>query len=343
MVEFGGFDMPLHYTSLEQEHAAVRNHCGIFDVSHMGEVNIAGPDAERFIDHIFTGQADAILPGKISYGMMLNAKGGIIDDLLVYGMPDKKYLLVINASNIDKDLEHIYREAENFNVTVTNLSDCCAQIALQGPESPALLEKALGINTDDLAFYTFKIHDGSLLVSRTGYTGEDGFEIYAHPEIILELWDKLVAAGATPCGLGCRDTLRFEAGLPLYGMELGEDITPLEASLGMFVKLDKPNPCLGAETLKAQKANGVGRRIIGLEINSPAPGRHGYNVLDTEGKTVGVITTGYTSPTLKKNIAMAMVETPYTPLGTSLQVQVRRRNFPATVVKKRFYTPNYKK
>ncbi len=346
MSPFAGFDMPIEYAGIVDEHNAVRNDCGVFDVSHMGEVLIKGPDAERYTNYIFTNDIKGAENGKVFYGMMCKSDGGVVDDLLVYKRDDNEFFLVINAANIDKDVAWIKGNTEGFDVEVTDLSGHYAQLAVQGPNAEKVMKDVLDVDCSDLTFYTFKdiTLDGEEgIVSRTGYTGEDGFEIYATPGIITKYWDKLIDSGVcAPCGLGCRDTLRFEAGLPLYGDELAEDITPLEAGLSMFAKLDK-DEMIGLEALRAQKAEGVKRRIVGLELDGTAIPRHGYEVLNADGQKVGEVTTGYRSITLGKSIAFAMVDIDYVKLGTPLQVKIRRKVFPATVIKKRFYTPNYKK
>lgn len=342
MSPFAGYDMPISYAGIEQEHNAVRSKVGVFDVSHMGEVLIEGPQAEQFVNYIFTGDVSAIEPCKILYGMILNDRGGTVDDLLVYKYSTEKFFLVINASNIEKDVAWIKGHVGGFDVKVIDMSEHYAELAIQGPDSQATMKEVLGLEVDDLSFYTFKETD-DLIVSRTGYTGEDGFEAYTTPDRIIAMWDKLMKAGVEPCGLGCRDTLRFEAGLPLYGDELTEDITPHEASLSMFAKLDKPSEYIGQKALAEAKAAGLTRKIVGLEIDGRAIARHGYPVLNTEGKEVGTVTTGYHSITLDKNLAMAIVDTASAALDTPLQVQVRKKVFPAKVIKKRFYTPKYKK
>ena len=341
MSPFGGFDMPIQYAGIEEEHRAVRNDCGAFDVSHMGEVAVSGPDAERFVNHIFTNDVTGMCAGKVIYGMMLHPTGGVVDDLLVYKRGENDFFLVINASNIDKDVDWIVSHADGYDVKIDHQSDRWAELAVQGPNSEKMMLDVLGLDGSDLGFYTFKTI-GDVIVSRTGYTGEDGFEIYADAETIREYWQKLIDAGVQPCGLGCRDTLRFEAGLPLYGDELADDITPIEAGLGIFVKLGKPE-FIGRDALAAQKAEGPARKIVGIEVEGQAIARHGYEVLDAEGRVVGSVTTGYHSITLDRNIAMALVEAASAALGTQLQVKVRRKVFPTTVIKKRFYTPNYKK
>lgn len=346
MSPFGGFDMPISYEGIEAEHKAVRNDVGVFDVSHMGEVLVTGPQATLFVNYIFSGDVRPLENGKVVYGMLLNDRGGVVDDLLVYKRDENEYFLVINASNIDKDVEWIKRHAEKYEVTVDNQSDHWAELAIQGPNAETTLKNVLGIDASDLTFYTFKdlkAEDGShMVLSRTGYTGEDGFELYATARVIEDAWEKLMDANVAPCGLGCRDTLRFEAGLPLYGDELTDDITPLEAGLSMFAKLDKDD-FIGRDALVAQKAEGVKKKVVGLEVEGRAIPRHGYDVLNTDGEKVGEITTGYHSITLDRNLAMALVDAAYAALDTPLQVQVRKKIFPAKVIKKRFYTPNYKR
>lgn len=344
MSPFAGFDMPIQYAGITEEHNAVRGHVGVFDVSHMGEVRVKGPDAYKFVSHIFVNDVTGAPDGQIFYGMMCYENGGTVDDLLVYKVNDEEYFLVINASNIDKDVAWIKKNAEGFNVTVEDESPVNDELAVQGPEAEETMERVLGLPVKDIPFYnfkTFKVPGEEIIVSRTGYTGEDGFEIYGSHDYIISIWDKLMEAGVQPCGLGCRDTLRFEVGLPLYGDELSEDISPIEASLSMFVKLDKPE-FIGKEALARQKAEGVKRRIVGLELEGNAIPRHGYPV-EVNGEQVGEITTGYRSISTGKSVAMAMINKPYDKLGTEVEVRIRKKTFPAKVVKKRFYDKNYKK
>lgn len=348
MSPFAGFDMPIEYAGLDREHNAVRTTAGVFDVSHMGEVEVTGPEAAKFVNHIFTNDVTPMKKGQAIYGMMCKEDGGVVDDLLVYKFNDHHFLLVINAGNIDKDVAWIATHAVGFDCSVKDRCNEFGQIAVQGPDSEKVLKEVLGLDGSDLTFYTFKVLPGDredeiVILSRTGYTGEDGFEVYAAPGMILKMWDDLNIANVEPCGLGCRDTLRFEVGLPLYGDELTEEITPIEAGLGMFVKLDKEGGFIGRDALAKQKAEGPRKKLVGLEIDSPATARHGFEVLDLEGAVVGHITTGYNSISVGKNIAMAMVDADYAGLGSKLQVKIRRKLAPATVVKKRFYTPNYKK
>ncbi|MDE7465578.1 MAG: glycine cleavage system aminomethyltransferase GcvT [Muribaculaceae bacterium] len=344
MSPFGGFDMPIQYAGITEEHNAVRGNVGVFDVSHMGEVRVKGPQACEFVNHIFTNGVTGAPDGQIFYGMMCHENGGVVDDLLVYKVNDEEYFLVINASNIAKDVAWIFKNAEGYDITVTDESPLYGEVAIQGPKAEETVEKVLGIPVEDIVFYTFRIFDldgEKVIVSRTGYTGEDGFEIYGSHDFTRKVWDKLMEAGVQPCGLGCRDTLRFEVGLPLYGDELADDITPLEASLSIFVKLDKPE-FIGKEALAAQKAEGVKRRIVGIELEGNAIPRHGYPV-EVNGEKVGEITTGYRSISTGKSVAMAMIDKPYDKLGTEVEVRIRKKTFPAKVVKKRFYEKNYKK
>lgn len=345
MSPFAGYDMPIQYKGIVEEHNAVRNACGVFDVSHMGEVFVRGAEAEMFVNRIFTNDVSAIPDGKILYGMMCHPHGGVVDDLLVYKYSHNEYLLVINAANIAKDVTWIKANAAGFAVVVEDVSDRYAQIAIQGPEAEKVMAEVLGLDYPDMAFYTFEeteVDGEKLIVSRTGYTGEDGFELYGSPELICRLWDKLIESGkAEPCGLGCRDTLRFEVGLPLYGDELADDITPIEAGLGIFVKLDKPE-FIGKEALAAQKAEGPKRKLVGIELQDRAIPRHGYDVLNAEDEVIGQVTTGYHAISVDKSIAMALIDARYAALGTEVKVRIRRKTFPAVVVKKKFYKKSYK-
>lgn len=348
MSPFAGFDMPISYEGIAEEHMAVRTACGVFDVSHMGEVLIEGPDAGAFVNHIFCNDVDAMHDGEVVYGMMLNDKGGTVDDLLVYRLNADRYLLVINASNIDKDLAWINSHLGNYNAQVTDFSPATSELAVQGPKAEETLRDILGIDASDLSFYTFKIirrQDGKpMLVSRTGYTGEDGFEIYADYDTICRFWDSLIDSGlCKPCGLGCRDTLRFEAGLPLYGDELTDDISPVEAGLGMFVKTGKPDGFIGCGACAEQKASGPARKSVGLEILDRAIARHGCEVLSPDGEVIGTVTTGYRGISTDRSIAVALIDARYAKRDTEVAVRIRRKVFPAKVTARRFVETHYKK
>ena len=346
MSPFGGFDMPIQYKGIVDEHNAVRNQVGVFDVSHMGEVEITGPEAEKFVNYIFTNDITDAPVGKIFYGMMLYPDGGTVDDLLVYKMGENDLFLVINAANIDKDVAWIMEHAKDFDVKVDHQSDIYGQLAVQGPDSETVLKSVLEIDATDLTFYTFKTmqYDGeTIIVSRTGYTGEDGFEIYASHAAINKMWDLLIEAGVQPCGLGCRDTLRFEVGLPLYGDELSAEISPIDATLGMFVKLEKAGGFIGQEVCAKQKAEGSPKKLVGLELHDKAIARHGYEVMKDD-KVVGYITTGYRGISVEgKSLAFALVDRAVGTLGEELSVKIRKKVFPATIVKKKFYKKSYKK
>ena len=341
MSPFGGFEMPIQYAGIAPEHTAVREHVGLFDVSHMGEVTVRGKDAERYVQHIFTNDVTDAPVGKIYYGMMCYEDGGTVDDLLVYKMGENDFFLVINAANIDKDWAWMQQHAEGFDIDLQNRSDFYGQIAVQGPESEHIVETVLGLACKELSFYTCKTI-GDIIISRTGYTGEDGFEIYASHDYIRDCWDKLIAAGVQACGLGCRDTLRFEVGLPLYGDELSETITPIMAGLSMFVKLDKPE-FIGKEALARQKAEGPAKKLVGIELADKAIPRHGYEVLNMDGEPIGEVTTGYRTLSTDKSVCMALVDAAYSKLDTEVQIQIRKKVFSGKVVKKQFYNKSYKK
>ena len=346
MSPFAGFIMPIQYAGIVQEHLAVRQHVGMFDVSHMGEIFVEGPDAEAFVNHIFTNEIRGFEPGKVLYGMMCYPDGGTVDDLLVYREFEKDhFLLVVNAANIDKDFDWIKEQVKGFNCTVRNESPVWGQIAVQGPEAEKTVMEVLGYKeAAELGFYTFcdVLYNGKrLILSRTGYTGEDGFELYTTIENTVEIWDRLLKAGVQPCGLGCRDTLRFEAGLPLYGDELSPEISPVMAGLGMFCKYEKD--FIGKEALLDQKAGNLEKKLVGIEIFDKAIPRAGYPVELEDGTEVGVVTTGYHSISLGRSICFALVRKDVSALDTPLSVRIRKKVFPGKVIKKRFYQTNYKK
>jgi len=341
MSPFGGFVMPIQYAGIEPEHMAVRQRVGLFDVSHMGEVTVRGRDAERYVQHIFTNDVAGVPKGKILYGMMCYENGGTVDDLLVYKMDENDFFLVINASNIDKDWAWMQKNAEGFDIDLQNKSDFYGQIAVQGPQSEEIVERVLELPCAELEFYTVKMI-GDVIISRTGYTGEDGFEIYASHAYINNCWDKLIAAGVQACGLGCRDTLRFEVGLPLYGDELSETISPIMAGLGMFVKLDKEE-FIGKEALAKQKTEGPAKKLVGIELADKAIPRHGYPVLNKAGEPIGEVTTGYHALSVDKSVCMALVDADYARLDMEVLIQIRKKVFSGKVVKKQFYNKNYKK
>jgi aminomethyltransferase len=305
----------------------------------MGEVTVKGKDAERYVNHIFTNDVSQMEPGKILYGMMCYDDGGVVDDLLVYKMAEGDFFLVINASNIDKDWAWIQLQAEGFDVELCNCSDDYGQLAVQGPEAEAVMEEVLNIRCKELTFYTFKTI-GDVIVSRTGYTGEDGFEILVENELAEFLWDKILEEGQEfgikPIGLGARDTLRLEAGLHLYGNDLGESTTPIEAGLSWSVPKDKTADYNGKEVIMNQIQNGVQRKLIGLEMLDKNIPRHEYEVY-FNGEKVGHVTSGGVAPTAGKNIALAYVKNlPEICTDSTVQVMIREKLHDARVVKRPF-------
>ncbi|MFT9849379.1 glycine cleavage system aminomethyltransferase GcvT [Aneurinibacillus sp. REN35] len=341
-IDFGGWDLPVQFSSIQKEHEAVRTKAGLFDVSHMGEIEVKGKDALAFIQKITTNDASKLTIGQAQYTIMCYPDGGTIDDLLVYKCGDNEYLLVVNASNIDKDYEWMKKHAEG-EMTLRNISDEIALLALQGPLAETVAQKLTDTDVSAIRFFHFEQNVNfsgvAGLVSRTGYTGEDGFEIYIKAEDAPVLWKKILEAGGEdvlPCGLGARDTLRFEARLPLYGQELSKDISPLEAGLGFAVKVDKPVPFIGQEALKAQKENGIPRKLVGLEMIERGIPRTHYAVYAGD-EQVGEVTTGTQSPTLKKSVGLALVKREHSEPGTELDVEIRGKRVKAKVVPTPFY------
>jgi aminomethyltransferase len=348
MIDFGGWSLPVEYTGIIPEHEAVRTKAGIFDVSHMGEIIVKGEDSEKYLQMLLTNDISLLNNNQIAYTTMCYPHGGVVDDLLVYKYSNTDYLLVVNASNTEKDYQWM-KENIFGNTEILNVSENYAQLALQGPLAEAILQKLTRKNLNEIEFYYFsdnvKIGNIEALVSRTGYTGEDGFELYFAYDNAEEMWDMILEAGKDegliPAGLGARDTLRFEASLPLYGHELDENITPLEAGLGFFVKLNKEN-FIGKEALAKQKSEGLQRKIVGFEMIDRGIPRNNYEVY-AEGKKIGYVTTGSFSPTLKKNIGLALINSAYSKEGTEIEILIRNKNSKAKVIKKPFYSKKYKK
>ncbi len=339
MVEYAGFEMPIQYTSIKEEHFAVREAAGVFDVSHMGEIHVIGKEATDFMDKVFTNQVRAMTANQVMYGFLLYDHGGVVDDLLVYKVNDEYYLLVVNASNTDKDFAWLKKQ-NHFDVDVLNQSSGYAEIALQGPKAEAMLQTHTAYDLSKLTFFTFDevtLDEMTFLVSRTGYTGEDGFEIYGEHHDIKTLFQHLLIdhEDLKPCGLGARDTLRFEVALPLYGHEIDQDITPLEAGYKFAVDMDKPD-FIGKEALVKQKEAGLKRRLVGLEILSKGIVREGAEVYKDDEK-IGYVTTGYMSPSLNKAVALALIDKPHDKRGNNVQVKVRKRFLDANIVKKKLY------
>lgn len=348
IIDFGGWALPVEYTGIIAEHEAVRNKAGLFDVSHMGEVTVKGEDAEKYLQKVLTNDISVLSNNQIAYTTMCYEDGGVVDDLLVYKNSNVDYLLVVNASNTDKDFEWMEKHVFG-NVEVKNVSSEYAQLALQGPLAQDILQKLVKDDLNEIEFYHFKndvdVNGIKALVSRTGYTGEDGFELYFEASDGPKMWELLLETGKEegilPCGLGARDTLRFEAALPLYGQEIDKDITPLEAGLGFCVKLSKED-FIGKQALALQKSEGVKRKVVGFEMIERGIPRGHYEVY-ADGKKIGYVTTGSFSPTLKKNIGLALIEAAYAKEGTEIAISIRNKNVKAQVIKKPFYTKKYKK
>lgn len=345
MVAFSGWDMPIQYTGITEEHLSVREDVGIFDVSHMGEVTVKGIGAERFVQYLITNDVTAIEENKVLYTFMCNENGGVVDDLLVYKYNKQHYLLVINAANIDKDFAWIKKVSAEFDVEVINESDSYSEVAVQGPNAQKTLQQLTDFNLDEITFFTFRdkvmVAGIECIVSRTGYTGEDGFEVYCDNENIVTIWNLLLEKGAKPIGLGARDTLRFEAALPLYGNELNDELTPLESGFGFFVKLD--TDFVGKDVIADLKEKGLPRKIVGIKLLDKGIPRHGYEVANEEGETIGTITTGYLLPNHESGLALALVDAKYSTLGTKIAIKVRKKLVAAEVVSKKFINKNYKK
>lgn len=342
-IDFGGWELPVQFSSIKEEHEAVRTRAGLFDVSHMGEFEVKGKDSLAFLQKMMTNDVSKLTNGRAQYSLMCYESGGTVDDLLIYKKADDHYLLVVNAANIEKDFnwlnEHVFGDVE-----LVNISDEMAQLALQGPLAENVLQKLTNVDLAALKFFSFQddvdVQGVKVLVSRTGYTGEDGFEIYCRAEDAPTLWRAILEAGkeegVLPCGLGARDTLRFEACLPLYGQELSQDITPIEAGLGFAVKTNKDVDFFGKEVLKKQKEEGTARKLVGIEMVDKGIPRHGYAVFGGD-EPIGVVTTGTQSPTFKKNIGLALIQTEFAGLDTEVEVEIRGKRLKAKVVATPFY------
>ncbi|MEF2964291.1 glycine cleavage system aminomethyltransferase GcvT [Paenibacillus sp. M1] len=344
-IDFGGWELPVQFGGIQKEHEAVRQAAGLFDVSHMGEFVIEGPDAEAFLQRMTTNNVSDLVPGKAQYTLMCYPDGGVVDDLLVYKLDEQKFMLVVNASNIGKDWDWLEEQSRPFNggVLMYDRSDATALLALQGPRAAAIIGGICDADISGLESYRFmdgvRVGGIAVLLSRTGYTGEDGFELYVPAEHAAELWQALMRAGEpyglVPAGLGARDTLRFEARLPLYGQELSASISPLEAGVGMFVKLNK-GEFIGQSVLVEQKSAGVPRKLVGLEMIDRGIPRTHYPVF-ADGVQVGEVTTGTQSPTLKRNLGLALVDSRYAAVDTLLEVEIRGKLLKAKVVPTPFY------
>ena len=346
MVDFGGWNMPVQYTAgVIEEHMRTRTKAGLFDVSHMGEFWVEGEDAIPFVNRLTTNDVTKLVDGQAHYSALTNENGGVVDDLLVYRFDQDKLLLVVNASTTEKDWDWITSHKGDENITLTNVSADYCQIAVQGPLGKIILEKLTETDLDDIKYYHFTtgIVDGvDSIISRTGYTGEDGFEVYAAADKARQLWDKLLDAGyygtengILPAGLAARNTLRLEAGMSLYGHELSDTITPLEANLGWITKLQK-GPFTGSDKIAAQKEKGLERRLVGFEMTDRGIARDDFDVY-IDGNKVGYVTSGSPAPFLQKNIGMAFVPLEFANVGQEIKIDVRGKQLSAVVVPTPFY------
>ncbi|WP_373073548.1 glycine cleavage system aminomethyltransferase GcvT [Zeaxanthinibacter enoshimensis] len=345
MVPFAGYSMPVSYEGVNAEHETVRNAVGVFDVSHMGEFLVEGPKALELIQKISSNDASKLTIGKAQYSCMPNETGGIVDDLIIYRVKDETYLLVVNASNIQKDWDHINKYNAAIGAEMRDLSDNYSLLAIQGPKAVEAMQSLSSIDLSAIAFYNFEVADfagiENVIISATGYTGSGGFEIYCKNEEVEQVWDKVMEAGAKfgikPIGLAARDTLRLEMGYCLYGNDINDTTSPLEAGLGWITKFTKD--FVNSEALKEQKENGVSRKLVAFELNERGIPRQGYELLDQEGNVIGEVTSGTMSPSLGKGIGLGYVPVEHTKPGTELQIRIRKNSLPITIVKLPFYKP----
>lgn len=342
MVDFAGYNMPVTYRGINEEHLTVRNGVGIFDVSHMGEFIIKGPEAEQWVQHLTSNDVTKLHDGKVQYSCFPNKVGGIVDDLLVYRLAADEYMLVVNASNIDKDKDWVLSNG-GFDAQFEDRSEGMSLFAVQGPKAAEALQSLTEIDLKAMKYYTFEVGEFAgqkdVLISATGYTGSGGFEIYIKNEIAEEVWNAIMKAGESegiePIGLAARDTLRLEMGFCLYGNDIDDTTSPLEAGLGWITKLDKE--FINSKNLAYQKEKGLSRRLIGFEMQERGIPRKDYPIVDAEGKELGVVTSGTMSPSLNKGIGMGYVLKPFAKSGNEIYIQVRSRRLKAEIVKLPFY------
>ncbi len=349
IVDFCGWALPIEYAGISAEHQAVRNRAGMFDVSHMGEYFVEGKDAEAFVQHLITNDITKIGDGRIQYSPMCYPNGGTVDDLLIYRFSPEKFLIVVNASNCEKDGE--WFEKNRFGeIAIRNASDATAQLAIQGPKAQAVLQKLAAEDLAEIKFFRFRddfeLAGTKVLISRSGYTGEDGFEIYFDPTAAPKLWAAILEAGKDdglePAALGARDLLRFEACLPLYGQEIAETISPLTAGLDRFVNFDCGD-FIGRDALLREKTDGSPRQLIAFEMKDRAVPRSHYPILAADGRKLGEVTHGTFSPGLQKSIGLGYVEPGALAVGDPLAIEIRGKTWPGSVVVKPFYNKQYKK
>lgn len=343
IVNYAGWLLPVQYEGLTPEHEAVRSKAGLFDVSHMGCIWVRGKDAEKFLNYLLTNDISKMTDNQVMYALMCYPHGGVVDDLLTYRIKDGEYFLIVNAANIEKDYNWIMDKKEGFDVEIENKSDETSILALQGPEAVNILQKLVDIDLSEIKSFHLrkdvKVAGVNAIISRTGYTGEDGFEIYVDNEGVIKIWNEILRVGKDfglkPAGLGARDTLRFEAAMPLYGQEISEDINPLEAGLKFFVKLNKESDFIGKEALKKAQEEGLKRKLVGFELKERGIPREGYEV-QKDGKKIGHVTTGYMSPTLKKSIGNALIDIKEAEIGNEIDIIIRNKPVKAVIIDRKF-------
>lgn len=339
MIEFAGFEMPVEYSGIMDEHLAVRNNVGVFDVSHMGEFLVEGPSALGLIGLLTSNDPRVLIPGQAQYTCFPNGRGGIVDDLLVYCLGFEKYMLVVNASNIDKDWNWIYSH-NHGGAVLKNVSDEICQLAVQGPKATGVLQKLTAVNLSEIKFYTFitgtiaEVED--VIISATGYTGAGGFELYFPNDAAEHMWEAIFEAGKAeaikPAGLGARDTLRLEMGYCLYGNDIDDTTSPIEAGLGWITKFNNHRDFVDNQYLKMQKNEGVGKRLRGFVMLEKAIPRHGYEIVNSEGANIGRVTSGTMSPVLNKGIGLGYVDNEYCAFRTVIYIKIRNKNIPAEII-----------
>ncbi|MFO8001960.1 MAG: glycine cleavage system aminomethyltransferase GcvT [Marinilabilia sp.] len=343
MVPFAGFEMPVEYSGINNEHMAVRKNAGLFDISHMGEFWVKGASAFDFLQRITTNDISALFPGRAQYSCMPNDKGGIVDDLIIYQYEEEKYMLVVNAANIEKDWAWINKQ-NTFGADIEDASQEISLLAVQGPRASEILQPLTSVNLEEIPFYHFVVGDfagaGNVIISNTGYTGSGGFELYLFNEDAIAAWEAIMKAGEAKgllaAGLGARDTLRLEAGLALYGNDLDDNTSPLEAGLGWITKLVDGNHFISREIIEKQKLEGVGYRLRGLLLEDKGIPRQGYDIMDAEGNVIGYVTSGTMSPVLKQGIGMGYLKRGYWKLDTEVFIRIRKRDLKARIVKPPF-------
>jgi len=343
MVPFAGYNMPVSYEGVTAEHETVRKGVGVFDVSHMGEFLISGPNALELIQKVSSNDASKLTIGKAQYSCLPNETGGIVDDLIIYKLKEEQYLLVVNASNIEKDWSHISKYNDAIGAEIRNISEDYSLLAIQGPKAVEAMQSITSVDLSTIKFYNFEVADFAgiehVIISATGYTGSGGFEIYCKNTDVKQIWDRVFEAGSNfgikPIGLAARDTLRLEMGYCLYGNDINDTTSPLEAGLGWITKFTKE--FVNSEALSKEKAHGPERKLVAFELDERGIPRHDYDIVDAQGKKIGVVTSGTMSPSMGKGIGLGYVPTILSEIGNKIQIQIRKKAIPATIIKLPFY------